>query len=107
MITISFNQTELQGVMNESPSFRSLVARTLENTQASLLVKTELPLEGRLVEQLRTYVRTHFSNTNKIAGIKYVRQWAVDNKYRLSDETYQKLYSLIGAKEFVENLLRW
>lgn len=105
MITIQFNNDEFEAVISQSEMFRYIVARTLGKAQEDLSWKV-VPTEAQLLDQLRTYVRANFSNTSKIAGIKYVRQWAADNQPKLSWSTYESLYGLANAKRFVEELIR-
>ncbi len=105
-VNIEMTQDEVEAVASQSATVRYILARKLAEAQATLSQKVD-PTEGQLVEQLRTYVRANFSNSSKIAGIKYVRQWAADNRNRLSFTVYESLYGLANAKRFVEDLIQW
>lgn len=105
-INISLTEDEMEMVMSQSATFRYIVTRTLGNAQVDL-GKMVKPTEAQLMDQLRTYVRNNFGSNSKIAGIKYVRQWAADNRNNLSFATYESLYGLANAKRFVEDLIQW
>jgi hypothetical protein len=106
MITIQFNEDEAETVLSQSATFRYMMFRALKAAQAenAKLVK---PTEIQLLQKLNNYVRSNFSSPTKIAGIKYVRQFVSDNMTYLTLETYNRLYSLSGAKQYVENLIGW
>lgn len=106
MITIQFNEDEAEAVLSQSATYRYLLIRTLAKAQAEN-AKLVSPTEEQLLQKLNAYVRSNFSSSTKIAGIKYVRQFVAYSAAYLSSETHSRLYSLSGAKQYVENLIGW
>ena len=106
MITIQLTDSEVDAVLIQSPAFRAMFVQRYTEAQKSL-AKSIQPTEEQLVNRLTQYVRNNFGFNSKIAGIKYVRQFVSDNKDNFSYHTYNRLYSLSGAKTFVENLICW
>ncbi len=114
-MTINFQLTEdqIQKITMESPTFRQIVVNRLFTKQIALdkisgdyvdekTNPNNLFDEKSALDYLDGYIRTTFTISNKIAAIKYVRQWADDRKAVLSSDTYNKLWSLSGAKEYVD-----
>lgn len=93
-ITLSFTETEINNIILESATFRELIIKEL--------FKTDLVHENSLINGLKLYIQNTFNSSTKISAIKYVRQFVEDNKTSLSYEKYNDLYSLAGAKKFVE-----
>lgn len=89
-------------MMNESPLFRRSVLYHLSERQS----ERDVINDKFLVDTLKNYVDTGFVESTKIPAIKFVRQWASTNKDRILTSTYETLYSLRGAKEFVEEVFR-
>jgi hypothetical protein len=112
IINFPLTEDEIYDIMSESPKFKSIVLAKLFQQQSSLSSLTETN-KGEvlnsisLVANLRNYIIGNFRNTTKISAIKYVRQWCVDNRQYLSVETYNDLYSLVGAKKFVEGIIQY
>lgn len=103
---ITLTEDEMELVLAQSSTFRYIVTRNLANAQAELSTKVD-PTETQLMDNLRCHVRTSFGPSTKIAGIKYVRQWAADNQRLLSPATYESLYGLANAKRFVEDIIQY
>lgn len=113
MINFSLQTEQVEQLMTESPLFRVIVAKQLSNLQHSpSQARQTYYNESVLLDGLRNYVSGVFNTANKIAAnkiaaIKYVRQWVVDNSAVLSPNTKETLNSLSGAKNFVESLLHY
>ena len=107
MINLSLSEAEVGTILVESETFRQCIIRQLTQTQGQLnTVNMAYSHETRIVNELTNYIRNNFGSFTKIAGIKYVRQWALDHISQITPQTYERFYSLRGAKEFVENLIR-
>jgi hypothetical protein len=106
MINISFTEQELAYVLSESVTVRLAVARHLQTQQNELSkLKQYSPNETSLLANFKDLVRSSVRPNNKIQWIKNTRQWASDNKAVISADLYNRLYSLVGAKDFVEAIM--
>jgi hypothetical protein len=105
-ITFNLTENQVQEVMNQSISFRTYIVAALAKAQAEISsTQNNWPYEGTLLESLRAQVKSNVRYDNKIQWIKNVRQWAMDNKLVITPNLYNQLYSLKGAKDFVEGIM--
>lgn len=103
LINFSLNETQVYKIMLESEMFRAIMIAQLISQQNDFdKLKGAYPSEATALENLEDYIVRNFSFKSKIEAIQYVRRWAVDNKTIISPVTYDALYSLAKAKQWVE-----
>jgi hypothetical protein len=102
-ITLTLTVDDVTRILEQSYTFRDSVAQTLASAQTELARKTN-PTEEQLMENLIYFVKFNVRPDNKISMIKFVRQYAQDHE-KLMPNKFDELYSLYGAKTFVEQYM--
>jgi hypothetical protein len=105
MITLTFTSEQAILIASVSPTFAEAIVKQLDDLGNKVVeVKKEFPSEADLLETLQIAVQA-FSCSDKILAIKFVRTFVQKHQGGLSPSMYAKLYSLAGAKAYVEQFL--
>lgn len=103
-ITLSFTEEEVIGLCGQSSDFTHCIVKRLLALQNQNSARQKS--EPEMISGLKTYIKEHFNKQSSfILAIKHVRTWTKENEGWLSNETFTELYSLSGAKKFVESIL--
>jgi hypothetical protein len=105
-IVLEFTESEVAQIMVESTMFKTVVFRTLVNQHQIL---SKIPPQDTdevvLIRKLSNRIKNALSFDGRAECIRNVRNWAVDNRDSISPKKYEELYSLQGARDFVNRLI--